>query len=235
MSKAEYQKCLIDPFYFIENYYKIRSPSLDSPSNFTLYDFQRDLVLPSLLTFDNIVIANARQMGISTLVGAYFAWCMIFEPPCEIVVVAEKQANAKYFIDKLRYGLENLPLWMVGVVGQHYALQLQLSNDSRILGMCEVNSPLCGRMLSHVYVENAAFFKNLDDIVLGYLPSLTRDGQLIMSSTPSGKGTFREYFFNPEFHSLTLNWRLHPGRNEAWANELKTSLGEDEFNKQFEV
>ena len=84
----EYQKCMDDPVYFIQEYMKI--VSLDEGLvPFKMYDFQKHMVQ----TFhDNrfTICKLPRQSGKSTIIIAYLLHYVLFNPNVNVAILANK-------------------------------------------------------------------------------------------------------------------------------------------------
>ena len=75
-----------DPKYFINNYAKISHP-IHGLIPFKTYEFQ-DNALEDFNDYRFNVILKARQMGISTIIGDYISWLMLFHRDKNILVMA---------------------------------------------------------------------------------------------------------------------------------------------------
>jgi phage terminase large subunit GpA-like protein len=105
--RQEYIKCASDPVYFMKKYYWIQHPTRGR-TQFNLYPFQEKVL--NLFQDNSYNIVNkSRQLGISTLVGAYTLWMMLFQKDKNILCIATKQETAKNLVTKVKFGYENLP------------------------------------------------------------------------------------------------------------------------------
>ena len=99
----EYQKCMDDPVYFIQEYMKI--VSLDEGLvPFKMYDFQRNMVQ----TFhDNrfTICKLPRQSGKSTTIIAYLLHFVLFNPNVNVAILANKSSTARDILGRLQLGL----------------------------------------------------------------------------------------------------------------------------------
>ena len=127
----EYQKCMDDPIYFIENYMKI--VSLDEglvPMN--MYKFQKKMVK----TFHKnrfTICKLPRQSGKSTIIIAYLLHYVLFNPNVNVAILANKSSTARDILGRLQLGYEHLPKWLQqGVISWNKG-SLDLENGSSIL------------------------------------------------------------------------------------------------------
>ena len=127
----EYQKCMDDPIYFIENYMQI--VSLDEglvPMN--MYKFQKKMVR----TFHKnrfTICKLPRQSGKSTIIIAYLLHYVLFNPNVNVAILANKSSTARDILGRLQLGYEHLPKWLQqGVISWNKG-SLDLENGSSIL------------------------------------------------------------------------------------------------------
>jgi len=106
----EYEKCAIDPVYFIKNYCYIQHP-IRGKIPFKLWPFQEKVLL-ELITHKKNIINKSRQLGISWLSSAYSVWLTQFKNDKNILVIATKESVAKNIIHKFSYIYKYLPDWI---------------------------------------------------------------------------------------------------------------------------
>ena len=98
----EYQKCMDDPVYFIQEYMKI--VSLDEGLvPFKMYDFQQNMVQ----TFhDNrfTICKLPRQSGKSTTIIAYLLHYVLFNQNVNVAILANKSSTARDILGRLQLG-----------------------------------------------------------------------------------------------------------------------------------
>ena len=103
----EYQKCMDNPQYFIENYVQI--VSLDEGLiPFKMYDFQKEMVG----TFHNnrfTICKLPRQSGKSTVMISYLLHYALFNSSVNIAILANKAATARDLLGRLQLAYEHLP------------------------------------------------------------------------------------------------------------------------------
>lgn len=85
---VEYQKCMENPQYFIENY--VRIVSLDEGLiPFKMYDFQKEMV--GTFHSNRFTICKLpRQSGKSTVMVSYLLHYALFNPSVNIAILANK-------------------------------------------------------------------------------------------------------------------------------------------------
>ena len=106
----EYQKCMENPLYFVEEYVQI--VSLDEGLiRFKPYIFQQEMID----TFHNnrfTICKLPRQSGKSTIMISYLLHYALFNSNVNIAILANKAATARDLLGRLQLAYENLPKWL---------------------------------------------------------------------------------------------------------------------------
>jgi len=227
--QEEYVRCLNDPVYFMSRYCYVQHP-IRGKIPFVLYEFQQE-VLYSLKDHDYNIILKSRQLGISTLVGAYSLWLMMFNSDKNILVIATKQEVAKNLVTKVRIMHENLPSWLKNSCVEDNKLSLKFKNGSQIKAVS--SSPDAGRSeaLSLLIIDEAAFVESIDEIWASAQQTLATGGRSIVLSTPNGVGGFFHRTWaeaelgQNSFNTIKLDWTVHPERDQSWRDKQDAILG----------
>lgn len=242
--KAEYQKCVVDPIYFMKKYCFIQHPQ-KGRMLFNLYPYQED----SLHTFrreDNTIVLKGRQIGLSTVVACYALWMMLFNKDKNVLVIATKQETAKNLITKVRFAFDNLPVWLQVPCTENNKLSLRFANGSQIKASSSSGDAGRSEAVSLLVLDEAAFIKNAEEIWTAAQATLATGGKAILISTPNGVGNFfydkyveaEEYKGrNKEgaFYPIKLDWRVHPERDARWEEKQRMTLGDREFRQEYEA
>lgn len=215
--KAEILRCGKDPHYFINTYVRIQHP-VRGLIPFRTFDYQDGLIDNYREHRFNIIL-KARQLGISEITASYAAWMMLFQRNKNILVMATKADTAKNIIKKVRTALRRIPEWLriADIVGDN-KLSLELSNGSQIKAIASSDDAGRSEALSLLIIDEAAFVKNLDELWVGLLPTVTAGGNIIVLSTPNGVGNkFHSLWTESEqgeneFNRTKLMWWVHPER-----------------------
>jgi len=225
----EYLKCAQDPMHFIKKYCKIVHQDRGLIP-FMLYDFQ-DAVLAAFLKNGRNIILKNRQMGLSTLCGAYALWLMTFHENKYVLVIATKQDVAKNIIKKVRVMWQNLPVWMKLKCIEDNKLAQAYANGSMIFAGTSASDSGRSEAAALLIVDEAAFIQGMDELWGSLQPITSTGGDIIVLSTPNGVGNwFHQTFVNAEegknsFYPITLHWTLHPERDQAWRDAQDIELG----------
>jgi len=240
--KKEYKKCAVDPVHFMKKYCIIQHP-IRGKVNFNLYDYQEDM-LKSFLGNDYNIVLKARQLGLSTLVGGYSLWMMLFNNDKNVLVIATKQEVAKNIVMKVRVMHENLPVWLRGKCIEDNKLSLRFKNGSQIKAVPSSEDAGRSEALSLLIMDEAAHINPpllADEIWTAASSTLSTGGKAIILSTPNGMGNFfhREWVKatngQSQFKPTFLHWSQHPERNEKWKEKQLGVMNEQEFRQEHEA
>jgi hypothetical protein len=243
LSKKELVKEIIksgkDPHYFINNYAKISHP-LRGLIPFKTYDFQKDL-LEDFNDYRFSVILKARQMGISTIIGAYISWMMLFHRDKNILVMATKYQTASNLVKKVKAIIKHLPEWIqIASISVDNRASFELTNGSQIKAASTSIDAGRSEALSLLVIDEAAHVDGLDDLWTGLYPTISTGGRCIVASTPNGVGNwFHQTYIDAEiqandFHSVKLFWDLHPDRDQEWFEKETKNLSRRQIAQEFE-
>lgn len=228
--KGEIKKCKADFIYFIKKYFWIKTPD-DGRMVMDLFPYQ-EKVIKLFVNGKWYIIDKSRQIGISTLVGGYALWLILFHADKNILVIANKQDTAKGMVTKVTFGYENLPTWLkITKVNKSNALSLELDNGSNIKAVSSATDSGRSEAVSLLIIDEAAFIDKADTIALAAMNSLGKKSQCIAISTPNGVGNwFHKSFTKAElgegkFQPIKLPWYVHPGRDQAWRDEQDIEFG----------
>ena len=228
-----------DPTYFINNYCRISHP-IKGLIPFKMYDFQRDLIHE----FDDYrfnVILKARQLGISTITGAYVAWLMLFHRDKNVLVIATKFGTASNLVKKVKAMIKNLPEWMqIADIAIDNRASFELSNGSQIKASSTSGDAGRSEALSLLVIDEAAHVEGLEELWTGLYPTLSTGGRCIALSTPNGVGNwFHDTCVKAEsgendFNMTILPWEVHPDRDHEWFEKETKNMSRRQIAQELE-
>lgn len=230
IAKIEHYKT--NPVDFIKDYGHIRLPG--GVKKFNLFDYQERLANNLQNNRFNIIL-KARQLGISTIVGAYIGTYAMFNPHSDIIIIATNEVVAKELILKTKIFYDFLPNYArPKILNPNNKESIDLENGSRI--KASTSSKNAGRSFtaSFLIMDECAFISNAKDIWTSAYPSLSNGGRAILLSSPSGEGNlFYDVWTGAEsgeneFIPTKLYWWDMPGRDEKWKRVTLANLGYDE-------
>ena len=237
----EYQKCMDDPVYFIQEYMKI--VSLDEGLvPFKMYDFQRNMVQ----TFhDNrfTICKLPRQSGKSTTIIAYLLHYVLFNPNVNVAILANKSSTARDILGRLQLGYENLPKWLQqGVISWNKG-SLDLENGSSILAASTSASAIRGGSYNIIFLDEFAYVPATlaEEFFSSVYPTISsgKSTKVMIVSTPHGMNMFYKLWTDAQskkndYIPLEVHWSEVPGRDEVWKEETIRNTSQSQFNSEFE-
>jgi len=237
----EYQKCMDDPIYFIQEHMKI--VSLDEGLvPFNMYDFQKNMVQ----TFhDNrfTICKLPRQSGKSTTIIAYLLHYVLFNPNVNVAILANKSSTARDILGRLQLGYENLPKWLQqGVVSWNKG-SLDLENGSSILAASTSASAIRGGSYNIIFLDEFAYVPATlaEEFFSSVYPTISsgKSTKVMIVSTPHGMNMFYKLWTDAQskkndYIPLEVHWSEVPGRDEVWKEETIRNTSQSQFNSEFE-
>ena len=237
----EYQKCMDDPVYFIQEYMRI--VSLDEGLvPFKMYDFQKDMVQ----TFhDNrfTICKLPRQSGKSTTIIAYLLHYVLFNPNVNVAILANKSSTARDILGRLQLGYENLPKWLQqGVISWNKG-SLDLENGSSILAASTSASAIRGGSYNIIFLDEFAYVPSslAEEFFSSVYPTISsgKSTKVMIVSTPHGMNMFYKLWTDAQskkndYIPLEVHWSEVPGRDEVWKEETIRNTSQSQFNSEFE-
>lgn len=222
-----YQGCV----KFIEANLSIRVPGRGR-QNLVLRDAQKD-VLKEWIRCRRTVSLKARQIGFSTLVGAFVLWQTFGWPDRFVVMLSRTERESIKLLAKVKYNYKYLPEWVRlrgPKVLDKKAQAITFDNESAIESLPSANDPARGESVFLVVVDEWAFLPNPEEAWASIEPITDIGGRVIGISTANGEGNF--------FHQLWLGsqsrvntftgvffpWWSVDGRDEAWYAQKQRDL-----------
>jgi hypothetical protein len=237
----EFQRCMKNPQYFVENYLKI--VSIDHGLiPFKMYDFQKDLIG----TFHNnrfSICKLPRQSGKSTTVLAYLLHYIVFNDSVNVAILANKAATSRDLLSRLQLAYEHLPGWMQQGVMSWNKGSLELENGSKILAASTSASAVRGSTYNVIFLDEFAYVPSniAEQFFSSVYPTITSGttSKVIIVSTPHGMNHFYKMWTDAEegrnsYIPLDVHWTEVPGRDEAWKAETIANTSQSQFNTEFE-
>ena len=237
----EYQKCMEDPLYFIQNYVKI--VSLDEGLiPFKMYPFQKEMVG----TFHNnrfTICKLPRQSGKSTVMVSYLLHYALFNPSVNIAILANKAATARDLLGRLQLAYEHLPQWLQQGVMSWNKGSLELENGSKILASSTSASAVRGGSYNIIFLDEFAYVPSnvAEQFFSSVYPTISsgKTTKVMIVSTPHGMNMFYKIWTDAEekrntYVPIEVHWSEIPGRDEKWKKETISNTSEQQFNTEFE-
>jgi hypothetical protein len=194
-----------------------------------------------------------RQTGKSTSAAGYLLWYAMFIPDSTILVAAHKYLGAQEIMQRIRYAYENCPDFIRAGSTSYNKGSIDFDNGSRIVAQTTTENTGRGMSISLLYCDEFAFVRPTiaKDFWTSITPTLATGGKCIITSTPNSDedqfaliwkqankcidefGNETEVGTNG-FKAYRSKWQEHPDRDEKWAREMLSQLGEERFRREME-
>jgi hypothetical protein len=219
----EYMKCFKKPSYAIQKYLTTFDNTQKKSVPFNLFDGQR-LLISNYDNFRHQIVLKYRQAGISTVTAAYCATKCVFvnpEAPEKIVIIANKLATGKEFLNKIKNFISQYPDWLNITYITNSATSIKLSNGSEIIAVGTSKDAFRGFTPTIVIMDEAAFIDVGDDFWSATMAAVSTGGKVFLISTPNGQDPI--YYPNYEkardgssdFKITHLKWYFDPRYNKG--------------------
>jgi len=235
----EILRCKEDPIYFIENYCYI--VSLDKGLIlFKLYDCQREKV-EVIMNNRKVILMEGRQQGKTITSAACILHYTIFNSNKTVAILANKSTAAREVLSRYQIMYENLPLWMQQGIKTWNKGDVELENGSKVFTSATSTSGIRGKSVNWLYIDEAAIIPNnvAEEFFTSTYPTIMagETTKVLLTSTPLGYNHFWKYWNDAQegrngFVALQIPYWKIPGRDEKWAEEQKSVLGELKFNQE---
>jgi hypothetical protein len=239
------------PAYFLEHFFSIQHPK-KGKIPYAAFDYQEEL----LTSYHNnrfSVNMLGRQMGKTTTAVGYLLWYAMFVPDSTILIAAHKYTGAQEIMQRLRYAYETCPDHIRGGVTSYNKQSIEFDNGSRIVAQTTTETTGRGMSISLLYLDEFAYVE--PNIAIEFWtsisPTLATGGKAIITSTPNSDEDQFALIWNEankrtdEFGNSTVLgkngfypymavWSQHPDRDEVWANEERSRVGVERFEREHE-
>jgi hypothetical protein len=237
------------PHFFLEHFFYIQHPT-KGKLLYEPFEYQRRLIDSYHGNRFNVNLLP-RQTGKTTTAAGYLLWYAMFVPDSTILVAAHKFTGAQEIMNRIRYAYELCPDHIRCGVKSYNKQSLEFDNGSRIVAQTTTPTTGRGMSLSLLYADEFAFVEpNIaTEFWTSISPTLATGGKAIITSTPNSdedqfasiwkeaNQKFDEYgneqtLGRNGFFPFRAYWNEHPDRDEAWANEERSRIGEERFRRE---
>jgi len=235
--------------YFMDNFFIIQHPTKGSMV-YHPWAYQKRLI-ETYHNYRYSISLMPRQSGKSTSAAGYLLWYAMFVPDSTILVAAHKYTGAQEIMQRIRYAYENCPDHIKAGVTTYNKGSLDFENGSRIVSATTTENTGRGMSITLLYLDEFAFVRPsiAKEFWTSITPTLSTGGKAIITSTPNsdedqfafiwkGANKTEDEFGNTTevgvngFRAYRAHWSEQPGRDDKWAAEMKSQLGEDRFNRE---
>ena len=237
----EFDKCSKDPLYFIQNY--VRIVSLDEGLvPFKMYDFQKDIV--GTIHNNRFTICKLpRQSGKSTTIVSYLLHYALFNPNCNIAILANKSSTARDILGRLQLAYENIPKFLQQGVLNWNKGSIELENGSKIVAAATSSSAIRGGSYNIIFLDEFAFVPAAiaEQFFSSVFPTISsgKSTKMVIVSTPHGMNMYYKLWTDSvnklnDYIPVDVHWSEVPGRDEKWKEETIRNTSKEQFASEFE-
>lgn len=243
-----FQLCKDDPIFFIENFGWTFDPRPEHEPHhfpFILFDYQKtavEWIIDHIKNGGDGLIEKSRDMGATWLFMICMLYMWRFEDVFSGLVGSYKESlvddrtEASLF-GKLDYQLSNTPKWLLPArfSFKEHRQKLKLVNPENfnIIQGDTMNPRFSrGSRRSIVFLDEGAswdYFNEAWEAAGNTTPCR------LTCSTPYGHNSFAVLKESGKPDVLTLHWRLHPLKDEAWYEYQKTRCTDEEVAQELDI
>jgi hypothetical protein len=239
--------------YFMDNFFYIQHP-VRGKMLYHPYEYQKRLINNYHNNRFSISLMP-RQTGKSTSAAGYLLWYAMFVPDATILIAAHKYLGAQEIMQRIRYAYELCPNHIRAGATSYNKGSLEFDNGSRIVSQTTTENTGRGMSITLLYLDEFAFVRPTiaKEFWTSITPTLSTGGKAIITSTPNsdedqfayiwkGANKVEDEFGNPRPNGLGINgfkafrafWREHPDRDDKWAEEQRSQLGDERFRREMD-
>ena len=205
--------------HFMRNYFYIQHPTKGQ----LLYDpfeFQERLI-------DNYhrhrfsVSMMPRQTGKTTSAAGYLLWFAMFNTDKTILIAAHQYSGAQEIMQRIRYAYEACPMWLKSGVESYNQGNIDFENKSRIVARATTEKTGRGGKCIITSTPNSD-----EDQFATIWKEANKKIDEYGNHTELGKNGFSPF---------KAHWREHPDRDDAWAAEERSKIGDERFRREHEL
>ena len=178
------------------------------------------------------ILASSRQMGGTSLMSAYIAWYVLFHEKKQVLIMSNNMSFGTRVLELIKAILLNYYVDGVFSFGKNVIknnkTELELDNGCRIKICAPSVDAGKGQVIDLLFVDNAAFVKNLGDMYMGLGMSIAAgDGKVVMMSTPFNDSDFNLLALNAKDNRNFnyIEWTWNKLYTEKWYEEQCKQLG----------
>jgi hypothetical protein len=237
----EFDNCSKDPLYFIQNYVKIVSLD-DGLVPFKMYGFQKEIV--GTIHNNRFTICKLpRQSGKSTTIVSYLLHYALFNPNCNIAILANKSSTARDILGRLQLAYENIPKFLQQGVLNWNKGNIELENGSKIVAAATSSSAIRGGSYNIIFLDEFAFVPATiaEQFFSSVFPTISsgKSTKMVIVSTPHGMNMYYKLWTDSvnklnDYIPVDVHWSEVPGRDEKWKEETIRNTSKEQFASEFE-
>lgn len=245
--REEYTRCANDFSYFAKTYLKIIHPTRGLIP-LLQYDYQERL-FHHLEKNRFSIVKKFRQGGFTTFMCAYMLWLCMFRLDQHVMFMSRTDREAVSVGQVVRQMVEQLPDWMKPTLSRNND-HLRHFEDTGSNMVFYTPEAACGRAVTWLVIDEAAFICNIDAHWKAIYPTLSCGGKCAVVSTTNGKWRDKKQEQKTWFYDLYTNakegknrfaifeasYKEHPDFNNVdWVKQMVINLGEKGWLQEVEA
>jgi len=188
-----------------------------------------------------VILMEGRQQGKTITSAACILHYTVFSSNKTVAILANKSTAAREVLSRYQIMYENLPLWMQQGIKTWNKGDVELENGSKVFTSATSTSGIRGKSVNWLYIDEAAIIPNnvAEEFFTSTYPTIMagETTKVLLTSTPLGYNHFWKYWNDAQegrngFVALQIPYWKIPGRDQKWADEQKSVLGELKFNQE---
>lgn len=196
---------------------------------------------------DHLYITNNYTVTHNTAISCiYILWFAMFHFEKTILIVSNKNDNAKEMVYRIKFIYERLPSWLKSGLsddgGGYNKHALAFDNGSRIISQATSANSGRGMAISLLFCDEFAFVRDSvqDEFWTSISPTLATGGDCIIASTPNGDtNLFAQLWRGAQagsngFEPVEVKWNEPPGRDESFKKAEIGKLGLVKWEQEYE-
>lgn len=242
------EKCRRDIVFWFNHFCWTFDPRAAQPHRpFRLFPFQEKALRQIVKAIENgedLLMEKSRDMGVSWLVLLAFQYFWLFKPGANFHLGSRKldfvdtKGDISTLMEKFRYNLDWMPVWMKPQgfqdrVHDNLFRLLNPANGNVVTGESSNTNFGRGGRYKAVLFDEFPFWKDQD---AAYASAGQSSPCRLVVGTPYGKtNRFALLRFSGQIQVLTIHWREHPDKDEAWYQQQKGRMSEDEVARELDI
>lgn len=244
--KKVLELCAYDIQFFFDTFLFTYDPRIKGKIiPFQMYDFQKRAIQKLEENYrlrKSILFEKSRDMGFSWFVLAWILHHFLFDKGFSAGIASRKShlvddlGNMNALIPRIRFMLSYLPKFFLGSYDERKNSKIMgLFNPSMETSITGESGDEIGRGgRTSVYLIDEFAFIPRSSIVHAAVSQTT--DMIIYGSTPNGKGNeFARLRWKTNIDRVTLHWKDHPKKDDAWYQKQKETLDETIIAQEIDI
>jgi len=192
------------------------------------------------------IMLKSRAVGGSFLIALESFILSLLKPDSTILLVSFSMRQSLELFRKVKEQINKWKGIRIRVGEDIYSFyatlsetktQVEFLNNSRITSLPNNPDAIRGYRADHVYVDEAAMFKNDFEIKSAIIPCIAgKEGRLSLISTPKGKrGWFYEAWSSDVFSKHQVHYSMAPHITQSDLEGMKASMNPLEWEQEMEM